>query len=56
MAAPAGNAPEETKLAAVPKRLEVKAPLNPPVLRELPLRNTPKKFSEVSFSSHAFQV
>ena len=48
---PAGHALEEVNVAAVEKRLEVK---NPPVLRELPPRNTPKKFSAVSLSSHAF--
>ena len=39
-------------MATIQKRLEVKAPPNPPVLRELPPRNTPKKFWAVSLFPH----
>lgn len=53
-ASPASNASDIDNVEKLQKQLAVQAPLNPPTLRELPYRNTPKKMWDVSLLPTSF--
>ena len=53
-ASPASNASEIDNVEKLQKQLAVQAPPNPPTLRELPYRNTPKKMWDVSLLPTCF--